>query len=359
MASKTAKRTHIKGEVPTSTLINVFPITGKESHASAYRSFERAAMGCFSLSRRPPARLRVRKRFAGGAGRRNIPRAGFPPFPEKQTPNLLTEHQDWRQTARRESSPHDPLVVRNIAAMRKEQTMSEQPHDTEPVTIVLATRNQGKVRELAEPLRAFGLRVVGLDAFPDLPEVEETGTTFEENALLKAREVSERTGLVAIADDSGLEVDALNGAPGVYLRPLQRGHAGSARRHQGRTQYDEAPRGPVVRAAVEPFGALPQRRRRLYARRRNPHRSRHLGRQRRLLPARQKRLRLRSRFPRSRAGPHRRRNVPGRKNEPQPQGQGPARAAAPLALLLGKGISGRELDFSASDCDFGADKNPT
>ena len=94
--------------------------------------------------------------------------------------------------------------------------MSEQPHDTEPVTIVLATRNQGKVRELAEPLRAFGLRVVGLDAFPDLPEVEETGTTFEENALLKAREVSKRTGLVAIADDSGLEVDALNGAPGVY-----------------------------------------------------------------------------------------------------------------------------------------------
>lgn len=79
--------------------------------------------------------------------------------------------------------------------MRKEQTMSEQPHDTEPVTIVLATRNQGKVRELAEPLRAFGLRVVGLDAFPDLPEVEESGTTFEENALLKAREVSKRTGV--------------------------------------------------------------------------------------------------------------------------------------------------------------------
>ena len=94
--------------------------------------------------------------------------------------------------------------------------MSEQPHDTEPVTIVLATRNQGKVRELAEPLRAFGLRVVGLDAFPDLPEVEETGTTFEENALLKAREVSKRTGLVAIADDSGLEVDYLNKEPGVY-----------------------------------------------------------------------------------------------------------------------------------------------
>lgn len=83
-------------------------------------------------------------------------------------------------------------------------------------TLVLATRNQGKVRELEEPLCAFGLRVVGLDAFPDLPEVEETGTTFEENALLKARTVAKQTGLTAIADDSGLEVDALDGAPGVY-----------------------------------------------------------------------------------------------------------------------------------------------
>ena len=86
---------------------------------------------------------------------------------------------------------------------------------TEAVTIVLATRNQGKVREMEVPLRAFGLRVVGLDAFPDLPEVEETGTTFEENALLKARDVARRTGCIAIADDSGLEVDALDGAPGV------------------------------------------------------------------------------------------------------------------------------------------------
>ncbi len=95
--------------------------------------------------------------------------------------------------------------------------MTEQAaaSDKEPITIVLATRNQGKVRELAEPLRAFGLHVVGLDAFPELPEVEETGTTFEENALLKAQDVARRTGLVAVADDSGLEVDALEGAPGV------------------------------------------------------------------------------------------------------------------------------------------------
>lgn len=94
--------------------------------------------------------------------------------------------------------------------------MSEQSPFTPSNTVVLATRNQGKVRELEEPLRAFGLRVVGLHAFPDLPEVEETGATFEENALLKASTVARLTGLTAIADDSGLEVDALNGAPGVH-----------------------------------------------------------------------------------------------------------------------------------------------
>ena len=94
--------------------------------------------------------------------------------------------------------------------------MSEQSPFTPSNTVVLATRNQGKVRELEEPLRAFGLRVVGLHPFPDLPEVEETGATFEENALLKASTVARLTGLTAIADDSGLEVDALNGAPGVH-----------------------------------------------------------------------------------------------------------------------------------------------
>lgn len=82
--------------------------------------------------------------------------------------------------------------------------------------VVLATRNQGKVLELREPLRVFGLHVLGLDAFPHVPEVEETGVTFEENALLKARAVMEATGHAAVADDSGLLVDALGGGPGVY-----------------------------------------------------------------------------------------------------------------------------------------------
>ena len=82
--------------------------------------------------------------------------------------------------------------------------------------IVLATRNQGKIREFAVLLAPFELEVLGLDHFPEVPDIEETGTTFIENALLKACAVSKATGLVAVADDSGLEVDALNGAPGVY-----------------------------------------------------------------------------------------------------------------------------------------------
>lgn len=90
-----------------------------------------------------------------------------------------------------------------------------QPYDKHG-TIVLATRNQGKIRELSVLLEPFQVQVLGLDAFPSVGDIEESGSTFEENALLKACTVSRLTGLVAIADDSGLEVDALGGAPGVY-----------------------------------------------------------------------------------------------------------------------------------------------
>jgi len=92
--------------------------------------------------------------------------------------------------------------------------------------VVLATRNAGKVRELADGLRAFGLEVLGLDAFPGMEEVEETGLSFEENSLLKSNAVARYTGCIAVADDSGLEADALDGAPGIYsaryseIRPL-------------------------------------------------------------------------------------------------------------------------------------------
>ena len=85
--------------------------------------------------------------------------------------------------------------------------------------LLLATRNKGKIEEfhrILEEIAPGQIELVGLDQFPDLADVEETGATFEENALLKARQMSAATGLPAIADDSGLCVDALGGDPGIF-----------------------------------------------------------------------------------------------------------------------------------------------
>jgi XTP/dITP diphosphohydrolase len=85
--------------------------------------------------------------------------------------------------------------------------------------LVLATRNQGKItefRRILEELAPGQIELLGVDQFPDLVDVEETGSTFEENSLLKARYTSEATGLPAIADDSGICIDALNGDPGIF-----------------------------------------------------------------------------------------------------------------------------------------------
>jgi XTP/dITP diphosphohydrolase len=84
--------------------------------------------------------------------------------------------------------------------------------------IVLATRNPHKVAEVRRILTAAGCEVelLGSDAYADLPDIAETGSSFAANAILKARAVAEHTGLTAIADDSGLAVDALNGMPGIY-----------------------------------------------------------------------------------------------------------------------------------------------
>ena len=83
--------------------------------------------------------------------------------------------------------------------------------------LLLATRNAGKLAELQRLLSGAvpGVEVVGLDAVGDVPETAETGATFAENALLKARDAARATGLPAVADDSGIAVDALNGMPGV------------------------------------------------------------------------------------------------------------------------------------------------
>jgi XTP/dITP diphosphohydrolase len=83
--------------------------------------------------------------------------------------------------------------------------------------VVLATRNAGKIAELSRILADVGggVEIVGLEAFPDAPDVPETGLTFADNALLKARAIADCTGLPAVSDDSGLAVDALHGMPGV------------------------------------------------------------------------------------------------------------------------------------------------
>ncbi|GAB6043429.1 RdgB/HAM1 family non-canonical purine NTP pyrophosphatase [Endothiovibrio diazotrophicus] len=81
--------------------------------------------------------------------------------------------------------------------------------------VVLASNNPGKVREFSALLKEFGIEVLPQSAF-GVPEAEETGLTFVENAIIKARNACEHTGLPALADDSGIEVDALNGAPGIY-----------------------------------------------------------------------------------------------------------------------------------------------
>ena len=81
--------------------------------------------------------------------------------------------------------------------------------------IVLATGNQGKVREMSDLLADFGFEVLAQSEF-NVVDADETGTTFIENAIIKARHAAKETGLAAIADDSGLEVDYLKGAPGIY-----------------------------------------------------------------------------------------------------------------------------------------------
>src|SRR5690554_594045 len=85
--------------------------------------------------------------------------------------------------------------------------------------LLVASANQGKIREIKnylENLNNINLEIIGLDEFPGLPEVEEDGDSFRANALKKARARAEQTGLLTLADDSGLSVDYLGGEPGIY-----------------------------------------------------------------------------------------------------------------------------------------------
>ena len=82
--------------------------------------------------------------------------------------------------------------------------------------IILATHNRGKMKEMSSILAHLPVTLLTLDDFPQIGEIPETGETLKENAFIKAETVHEKTGLPALADDTGLEVDALDGAPGVH-----------------------------------------------------------------------------------------------------------------------------------------------
>ncbi len=96
---------------------------------------------------------------------------------------------------------------------------------------VVATRNQDKLREIRTIFAGFAVTLLDLKEFPHIGTIEETGTTLQENALLKARTVHQASGYPAIADDTGLEVDALGGAPGIYAARFA-GHQATYRQNQ-------------------------------------------------------------------------------------------------------------------------------
>ena len=83
-------------------------------------------------------------------------------------------------------------------------------------TIIIASKNPGKIKEFKTILEPFGYTLLSINDFPEIDEIEETGSTFKENALIKAKTVGDKTGFIALADDSGLEVDVLEGRPGIY-----------------------------------------------------------------------------------------------------------------------------------------------
>ncbi|MDD5476288.1 MAG: XTP/dITP diphosphatase [Syntrophales bacterium] len=91
--------------------------------------------------------------------------------------------------------------------------------------VLFASRNRGKIQEAKDILNSCGFQLISMDEFPHLPDVEEDGATFYENALKKASEISRQTGLATIADDSGLEVDFLDGKPGVHSSRFAGPHA--------------------------------------------------------------------------------------------------------------------------------------
>lgn len=133
--------------------------------------------------------------------------------------------------------------------------------------LLVATRNPGKVRELARLFASLeGVELVGLDRFGQLADVVEDADTFEGNAIEKARELARLTGLPTVADDSGIEVDALGGAPGVHSARYAGAHgddeANNAKLIEALRDVDDARRTARFRCALafaDPRGPLGER----------------------------------------------------------------------------------------------------
>ncbi len=116
-------------------------------------------------------------------------------------------------------------------------------------TLLIATKNKGKLNEFASLFAAFGVDVLSLHDRPELGDVEEAGTTFAENALLKARTIAERTSLPVLADDSGLCVTALGDAPGVYSARYAGEHGNDAKNNEKLlSELRRVVDGPLARA---------------------------------------------------------------------------------------------------------------
>lgn len=99
-------------------------------------------------------------------------------------------------------------------------------------TIIIATQNEGKAKEFKELFNQYGYQIKTLLDFPEIDDVPETGETFEENALQKATTISEELGGIVLADDSGLEVDALDGKPGIYSARFAGEHGNDEKNNQ-------------------------------------------------------------------------------------------------------------------------------
>jgi len=110
---------------------------------------------------------------------------------------------------------------------RRNMTAFEVLSVTEPEyqKIVFASKNRGKIKELKALLKGMNVKLLSLHDYPDIPNIIEDGNTFLENALKKARVISEYTGGTIIADDSGLEVDYLKGDPGIHSARYSRGRS--------------------------------------------------------------------------------------------------------------------------------------